>query len=731
MADLPNDMKNKYRVIAERLLLGLNILLLYFLLLEKFVEIPYWLQPLGRLHPMMLHFPIALLLLSMGMEFFRFRKEFNKEKFYQDFLTYLLLFSSVSAALAAVMGLFLSLEEGYDGAALTWHKWLGAGIVFLASILYFARDKTWYREKLAKISAFSLIVITMMAGHYGASLTHGEDFIYRPIVAGWKETVPIEEAIVFDHLVQPVLEKKCNSCHNQSKAKGELIMTDKVSLLKGGKTGKLFDNESLEESLMLHRLSLPMEDEEHMPPSGKPQLSPEEKLLLELWVKNKYDFEMKVLALPAGDSLRLVSMNVLNPTGKGKTYEFDMPDEKILETLNNEYRVIRPLSKESPALDVTIYNPKSYTNQTLLELEPIKEQIVSLSLNRLPVEDEDLDIVNQFANLERLNLNFTNITGNGLQALTSLKNIEHLSISGTKVALNDLKPYLGSLKRLQTISVWNTEMNGDELELLRDEFKNIQIVAGREGLEDEKIKLNVPILKNQSNIFRDSIALDIGHPIEDVTVRYTLDGTEPDSLTSPVFEKGKVWLDHTTLVNAKAFKEGWFGSANTTFSVYKNKYPPDSVNLLSRLNRVHPANGHATFFDGDFGSFNANSPAWANNWAGFSNEDMEVFLSYNQEIEVASVSFNVLVEPETIIFPPSQIEIWGGASKDDLKLMGRMSPELPTEERKPYIQLMAATINPTKVKCLLVIGRTVKKIPSWHRNKGRGALLLVDEMFIN
>ncbi|AKP53477.1 DUF2231 domain-containing protein [Cyclobacterium amurskyense] len=724
-------MKIKYRFIAESTLFVLNILLLYFLLLEQFVEIPYWLQPLGRLHPMVLHFPIGLLFLSMVLEFFRFRKEFEKEQFFQNFLTSLLLVAVITAGIAALMGFFLSLEEGYGGPALNWHKWSGAGIVFFASGLYFSREKLWYKAKVAKISASGLIGLTIMAGHYGAALTHGEDFIFEPIIAAREVVVPIEEAIVFDHLIMPVLEKKCNSCHNPSKAKGELIMTDKVSFLKGGETGKLFESESLEESVLIQRLSLPLEDDDHMPPSGKPQLTPDEKLLLELWIKNNPDFEVKVLALPASDSLRLVATNLINPKAGEKVYEFEMPDEKVLETLNNEYRVIRPLSKGSPALDVTIFNANAYNSNSLKELEPLKNQIVYLSLNKLPVEDEDLKIISQFKNLERLNLNFTNISGKGLESVFTISNLEHLAISGTAITLEDLKPQLGKLKRLQSISVWNTSIDVEDLEPLRNEFSNIQIVAGREGLEGEKIKLNVPMLANQSSIFQDSIALEIGHPIENVTVRYTLDGTEPDSISSPIFEKGKVWLDQTTSVNAKAFKEGWFGSVNTTFSVFKNKYPPDSVNLLTRLNRVHPANGSATFFDGDFGGFNANSPAWANNWAGFSNEDMKLLLSYEQEVEISSVSFNVLVEPETIIFPPSQIEVWGGKNEDDMELMAKLSPDLPSEERKPYIQLITTSFNPAKVKCLMVIAKTVKKIPSWHRNKGRGALLLVDEMFIN
>ncbi|MEX0882254.1 MAG: c-type cytochrome domain-containing protein, partial [Cyclobacteriaceae bacterium] len=356
-------MRSNYKIIAERTLFFLNVLLLYFLILEKYIEIPFWLQPLGRLHPMILHFPIALLYLAMVLEFFRFRKEFRMEGFYQTFLTHLFLFSVITAGMAALMGLFLSLEEGYGGPALNWHKWSGASIVFLASIMYFIREKKWYRQNLARGGASIMGLTIILAGHFGAALTHGEDFIFGPILQARIINVPIEEAVVFDHLVMPILEKKCNSCHNESKAKGELIMTDRESILKGGKSGKLFEPGDIHQSLMIERLSLPMEEEEHMPPSGKPQLTKEEKLLLELWIQNKADFEMRVLALPENDSLRLISTNLLNPTPEEKVYDFDMPDVNLLKSLNNEYRVIRPLSKDSPAFYVTLFNANAYSEE--------------------------------------------------------------------------------------------------------------------------------------------------------------------------------------------------------------------------------------------------------------------------------------------------------------------------------------------------------------------------------
>lgn len=108
-------MKSRLTGIAEGILFAGNVLLLYFLLFESYISIPVWLQPFGRMHPLMLHFPIALLLLALLMEFFRFGPEYRNMAFYRNFTRYLLLFSVLTALIAALMGLFLSLEEGYVG----------------------------------------------------------------------------------------------------------------------------------------------------------------------------------------------------------------------------------------------------------------------------------------------------------------------------------------------------------------------------------------------------------------------------------------------------------------------------------------------------------------------------------------------------------------------------------------------------------------------------------------
>lgn len=724
-------MKGNPLKIAERILFAGNILLLFFLLFESFIVLPVWFQSLGRMHPLMLHFPIALLLLALVMEFFRFSPKYKDQEFYQDFTKKLFLFAAFTSLLTAVMGLFLSLEEGYSGDVLDRHKWSGSAMVFFASILYSIRNRPWYREKIAQISSGLTAATLIMAAHFGATLTHGDDFILAPVLQARTVAVSLEDAQVFDHLILPILEKKCTSCHNASKSKGELLLTTQENFLKGGKTGVIFVGGNPEESLIFQRMHLPLDNEEHMPPTNKPQLTKEEKALIAQWIKSDLPFETRVASLPSTDSLRMMAVNFLKPTSVEEVYDFPHADAETVQKLNNEYRVLTPVSRDSPALDVTLFSKANYTNTSLEELLEVGEQIVSLNLAKMPVTDAEMKTVAQFKNLTRLNLNFTEISGQGLEQLESLKKLRHLSLSGTSVDLASLQFVMKDLSSLHSVTVWDTPITAAEVKNLRKEHVGINLVAGREEKAEDILQLNLPQLGNSSNIFRESMSLALRHPIRDVEIRFTLDGTEPDRENSLEFIAGKTLLKEGKLVKARAYKEGWLASEVSAFNVYQNRHLPDTVVLLSRLNRVHPANGPQTFFDGEMGKLNANSPAWANNWAGFIRNNMELLLKYKVPVSVSNLGMRILVEPSNIIFPPSSVEIWGGNDPNNLRLIGKMSPKQPTQEGKPYIELISFDVKPFEGKFFRVVAKPVEKIPAWSKRKGGAALLLVDEMFVN
>jgi hypothetical protein len=65
-------MQIKLKRFAEQLLFAFNILIAFLFIFENFLVIPAWLQTVGRMHPLLLHFPIVILLIAMLLEFFRF-----------------------------------------------------------------------------------------------------------------------------------------------------------------------------------------------------------------------------------------------------------------------------------------------------------------------------------------------------------------------------------------------------------------------------------------------------------------------------------------------------------------------------------------------------------------------------------------------------------------------------------------------------------------------------------
>jgi len=723
-------MKERIHTYAGNFLFALNIFIIFILLFESKLEIPLWLHPIGRMHLLLLHFPIVLLLLSMVLGIFGTRTSFKSQPFYQEFTSVILLVGVISAGLTVIMGLFLSREGDYGIDILSWHKWFGVSVFFLGSMMYAIRNSDQYKTVVSRSGAAAIIVCLVLTGHFGAALTHGDGFIWEPITNKTADAVPLEQALVFDHVIKPILDSKCTGCHNPDKLKGKLALTDSITIHKGGKSGKLFVSGNPEISLLTNRIHLAPENKKHMPPSGNTQLTPDEKELLRLWIKENPRFNQRIVSLAPTDSLRLLATAFLNTSETlEEPFDFSPADEETVKMLNTNYRIVSPLAKNSPALSVNIYNKETYSSQTLTELMDVKNQIVSLELSNMPVNDNDFKSISKFDNLRRLNLNFTNITGEGLAAIASLKQLRSLSLSGTKVNFQNLKKSIADFENLNSISLWKTDVTDNEIMLLQEEYKNIQFLAGSKDDGSNLIKLNTPRLKHKSVVFDDSLLLQLFHPVKGVDIRFTTDGSEPDSAAS-LFD-GTTVLKESTTIKARAHKSGWLSSDAVTLHVYRSFHKPDTIMLLSKLNRVHPANGAQTFFDHQLGTFNANSPAWANNWAGFSNNDMELLMEFKNPKEISSVAMNTLIETETSIFPPASIEIWGGTSVDKIQLITRMSPEHPKDYRKPFIELIECKIPKQKVSFIKIIAKPVMKLPAWHKNKNNPALLLVDEVLIN
>jgi uncharacterized membrane protein len=702
---------------------ALNCLLLFFLIFETRIDVPVWLQVAGRMHPVFLHFPLVLVL---GYAVTSIAFAFNKgvEGPYKYLASFLLLLAAFSSVLTALAGLLLSREAGYDRDALQWHKWSGAMVSFITLGWYYFHRRIHAAKAVSALVSIFAIFLVIFAGHQGAGITHGQNFLLAPMLPEkTRPTVSAEEAIVFADMVKPILEEKCEGCHNRKKAKGELVMETEALLLKGGKDGKLWDSTAADFGLLLRRLHLPLEAKKHMPPQGKPQLSEQEIEIIAQWIRKGADFKLRVADIPPTDTLHQLAIEMFS-TAEIAEYDFDEADPATIEKLNTVNRVVRPEALGSPALSVGFYNSRLFTPEKLKELGEVKQQVVTLDLAKMPVKDADVNLIAEFENLRRLNLSFTEITGAALAPLQKLKHLRSLSLSGTQVNAEELKQ-LQNFPDLKTVYAWNTKASLADIDKLQEQAKQIRFESGYRG-DTVELKLTPPVLLNDQVFIDKAVPLKLKHYIQGASIRYTLDGSEPDSVHSPEFT-GKEVIDSSVKLKAKAFKPGWISSDVLEATIYKSTYTPDSVYYLTRAEDNYQDADNKYLYNREQGERDFRF----GNWVGYRNNRMECIMHFAAPVPVHSVTLSTLVDPGPYVMPAKFIEIWGGHDVKDLHFLGRLIPKQPEKYIAYSREGYECKFDTTEVRFIKIIVQPVDKLPKWHAAKGQKGWFLVDEVLVN
>jgi len=287
-----------------RLILLILILFIAFpaLAQDATAESPLWISQLfGRLHPMLVHFPIALILVAVMMELFtvgNFRHSFRSG------IRFMVILGAISAVLSAGMGWFLAENEGITGSTLDLHRIIGMASAGLSVLLLVLLRKSELNPSVAAIKTYrTLLFLTGIgigvAGHFGASLTHGEDYLTEVLpqdtdqeapqsltvdLATFASELSPEKEIQLVTNVRSVLAHNCYKCHSGAKIEGELRLDEKEFVFAGGENGPIIVPGNPSQSELIRRVSLSKNHKEVMPEKGK-LLSKEEIQLLSLWVE--------------------------------------------------------------------------------------------------------------------------------------------------------------------------------------------------------------------------------------------------------------------------------------------------------------------------------------------------------------------------------------------------------------------------------------------------------------
>ena len=458
---------------------------------------------LGRFHPVILHVPIGLILLALILEHAHLRglRQWIPQV-PPETATFLMFCAAMSALVSTVLGWMLSYSGGYDPVLLQRHfvagllTAIGANAALLLKLVSDAYPASRWGAFAYQIVLLATGASLGLAGHLGASITHGEEYLteyapspvrralglpvrLNPADQPWK---PLAERVVFADVVAPVLTERCVGCHSGQKAKGGLRLDGFAQVMKGGNGGAAVVAGAPVKSNLLRYIDLPETDAKHMPPKGKTQVNEDERLILNWWVEAGVPENATVGTLSLPDDVQLAMERNVPPAIREK--QDAAKREKVARLAGAvtglQKRVPGTLRAVAPGeTDLefsSAVDPGRFGDEQLRDLASVGENLVLLDLSRTNVTDAGLAALTKMPGLRRLQLQETHVTDAGLLSIKLLPRLEVLNLYDTHITDGGLA-VLAPLQKLRRLYVWRTAVTVAGEARLHKLLPNLEIMA--------------------------------------------------------------------------------------------------------------------------------------------------------------------------------------------------------------------------------------------------------------
>jgi uncharacterized membrane protein len=267
---------------------------------------------LARMHVVLVHFPIGLIVAAALIEFVRLRAAPQPGR--SSAASLCLALGAIGAVAAAASGWQLAELEPPGRAlerTLFLHRWTGVATAGLALVTlgigYLqAASVSKLMFRMYRIALVLCVVLVSAAGYFGGEMVHGEDYLFG--VFGSADdatgtpggTSPAEDdggargtvadaaddssRVDYATEVQPLLAARCYECHGPAKTRGKLRLDDMSSVFDPSREERwVIRPGDPAASELVHRIGLPADDEDIMPAKGDP-LTAEQIALLRRWI---------------------------------------------------------------------------------------------------------------------------------------------------------------------------------------------------------------------------------------------------------------------------------------------------------------------------------------------------------------------------------------------------------------------------------------------------------------
>jgi uncharacterized membrane protein/YHS domain-containing protein len=490
-----------------------------------------WPAFFGRLHMVVLHLPIGLLIGAFAIEVFGL---FRRSKGYDVAAAWLFVLGFGASIIAVVSGLLLATEEAAKSSAagqgltaltilfadadqgvsdtLNKHMWLGVGLMLVAGVAailkILAVKKQWPDDvdvpdrgglplAAARVALVAMMVLMPLAGHIGGNLVHGREFLTerapndtvrklvevmnldgaadvaeKPKPGEGGDVAVVKAKGDWDSVIQPALDDHCVACHGPDKQNGELRLDTLEWAVKGGSLGGTIEPGNAEFSELYRRVILPPSHDEFMPTNIKKygMLNLEEIHALGEWI---LAFDGNLEAAPADDDTAQASGGDEDPEPAKP-----LIDPAAIRAIEDAGGSAQSLSQEEDPdlLDVKFAYLKTLNPEAVAKIGNTAGQVAWLDLQGSSFGDEAAQQLPAMPKLTKLNLKDTAITDEGVAALPDLPKLRWLNLFGTEITDTSLEA-IADYTELEKLYITGTNVSAQGVAKLREALPDTEVFS--------------------------------------------------------------------------------------------------------------------------------------------------------------------------------------------------------------------------------------------------------------
>ena len=464
-----------------------------------------WLNFLGAFHPLVLHLPIGSLILVATIEFINVLT-----KDYKMDMTIPLIFNAGTSFVAAFLGVLWYYGGDFgESELIESHMW--KGVIYSVCAAWLPLVYGFVKAKMAYYGLLAGSVVMMnVAAHDGGESTHGDPFDKfpgksekeektKPAGEGEGEVETVHDPLVFQELVVPIFEEKCFSCHHSSKkVKSGFKMDTFADIMAGGNEQEDYPALTpgdIENSFILESIELPEDDDLHMPPSNKKQITADELKILKWWVAIGAPEVKKLSEVDVPEDMQaLVGAGAKPAEAAVETTQGDDShggENKIAVTPKNSPlapQVKEFLKKYPNALswtslsDSTLYfsaasQRKSYKDEDLMALEPFVSELNEINLSDTQISDSVAALVKKSTKLKVLKLANTKVTNSLVKEIAANPTLEVLVLHSTGIT-DDAMMDIASIPNLKKVFLWNSKVTAAGVKKLSEARPELEVNSG-------------------------------------------------------------------------------------------------------------------------------------------------------------------------------------------------------------------------------------------------------------